>query len=301
MGSCPDNFGSRTWLSKRGRDTKMRKFCVYGKGGIGKSTVVSNISAALAEDDDRTVMVMGCDPKADTTRNLVGKRIPTVLDAFRDKGPENMRLDEIIFKGFNGVYCAESGGPEPGVGCAGRGVLTAADMLSRLGAFEKLKPDVVIYDVLGDVVCGGFAMPLRRGLADDVYIVTTCDPMAIYAANNICKGIKRFAERGQVFLGGIIYNGRSAVDKPSIVENFAERLGTKLVGRLPMSDLIPRAEIRRKTVIEYAPDSEMAGRFRKLGLAVLENEDRAVPEPLSDDELDRINEEIENLLREDED
>ncbi|MHC1594997.1 MAG: nitrogenase iron protein [Methanotrichaceae archaeon] len=279
----------------------MRKFCVYGKGGIGKSTVVSNISAALAEDDDRTVMVMGCDPKADTTRNLIGKRIPTVLDAFRDKGPENMRLDEIIFKGFNGVYCAESGGPEPGVGCAGRGVLTAADMLSRLGAFEKLKPDVVIYDVLGDVVCGGFAMPLRRGLADDVYIVTTCDPMAIYAANNICKGIKRFAERGQVFLGGIIYNGRSAVDEPSIVENFAERLGTKLVGRLPMSDLIPRAEIRRKTVIEYAPDSEMAGRFRKLGLAVLENEDRAVPEPLSDDELDKINEEIEILLREGED
>lgn len=294
-------LGSRTWLSKRKRDTKMRKFCVYGKGGIGKSTVVSNISAALAEDDDRTVMVMGCDPKADTTRNLIGKRIPTVLDAFRDKGPENMRLDEIIFKGFNGVYCAESGGPEPGVGCAGRGVLTAADMLSRLGAFEKLKPDVVIYDVLGDVVCGGFAMPLRRGLADDVYIVTTCDPMAIYAANNICKGIKRFAERGQVFLGGIIYNGRSVVDEPSIVENFAERLGTKLVGRLPMSDLIPRAEIRRKTVIEYAPDSEMADRFRKLGLAVFENEDRAVPEPLSDDELDRINEEIEILLREYED
>lgn len=294
-------LGSRTWLSKRKRDTKMRKFCVYGKGGIGKSTVVSNISAALAEDDDRTVMVMGCDPKADTTRNLIGKRIPTVLDAFRDKGPENMRLDEIIFKGFNGVYCAESGGPEPGVGCAGRGVLTAADMLSRLGAFEKLKPDVVIYDVLGDVVCGGFAMPLRRGLADDVYIVTTCDPMAIYAANNICKGIKRFAERGQVFLGGIIYNGRSVVDEPSIVENFAERLGTKLVGRLPMSDLIPRAEIRRKTVIEYAPDSEMADRFRELGLAVFENEDRAVPEPLSDDELDRINEEIEILLREYED
>jgi len=298
MGSC---LGSRTWLSKRERDTKMRKFCVYGKGGIGKSTVVSNISAALAEDDDRTVMVMGCDPKADTTRNLFGKRIPTVLDAFRDKGPENMRLDEIIFKGFNGVYCAESGGPEPGVGCAGRGVLTAADMLSRLGVFEKLKPDVVIYDVLGDVVCGGFAMPLRRGLADDVYIVTTCDPMAIYAANNICKGIKRFADRGQVFLGGIIYNGRSAVDEPSIVENFAERLGTKLVGRLPMSDLIPRAEIRRKTVIEYAPDSEVADRFRKLGLAVLENEDRAVPEPLSDDELDKINEDIELLLREDED
>jgi len=257
----------------------MRKFCVYGKGGIGKSTVVSNVSAALARDD-RKVMVMGCDPKADATRNIIGRRIPTVLDAFRDKGPDDMKLEEIVFQGFNGVYCVESGGPEPGVGCAGRGVMTAADMLERMGAFSRLKPDVVIYDVLGDVVCGGFAMPLRNGLADDVYIVTTCDPMAIYAANNICKGIKRFADRGQVFLGGIVYNGRSAVDESSIVENFADRLGTKVIGKVPMSSLIPRAEIRRKTVVEHTPDSEISQTFRRLGLDMVENEDRVVPNPL---------------------
>ena len=274
----------------------MRKFCVYGKGGIGKSTVVSNIAAALAEDG-KTVMVMGCDPKSDMTRNLIGKRIPTVLDVFRAKGPDEMKLEEVIFKGFNGIYCVEAGGPEPGVGCAGRGVVTAADMLDRLGAFNNLEPDVVIYDVLGDVVCGGFAMPLRKGLADDVYIVTTCDPMAIYAANNISKGIKRFADRGEVSLGGLIHNGRSVVDEPSIIESFATRLGAKVMGRLPMSELISRAEIRHKTVLEYAPNSEIADMFRGLALSIYLNEDRIVPKPLSDDELDEINEEIDVLMR----
>ena len=278
----------------------MRKFCVYGKGGIGKSTVVSNIAAALAENGD-TIMVMGCDPKSDMTRNLIGKRIPTVLDLFRSKGPDKMEADDVVFTGFNGVYCIEAGGPEPGVGCAGRGVITAVDMLDRLGVFNDLNPDTVIYDVLGDVVCGGFAMPLRKGLADDVYIVTTCDPMAIYAANNICKGIKRFANRGTVSLGGIIYNGRSVVDVPSIVDGLAERLGTKVMGRVPMSLLVPRAELRRKTVIEYAPDSEIADTFRDLATTICENEDRVMPDPLSDDELDGINEEIEALLKEKED
>jgi len=277
----------------------MRKFCVYGKGGIGKSTIVSNIAAALGEAG-KTVMVMGCDPKADTTRNLIGKRVPTILDAFREKGPNQVRLDEIVFRGFNGIYCAESGGPEPGVGCAGRGVMTAAEMLAQLNAFNDLKPDVVIYDVLGDVVCGGFALPLRNGLADDVYIVTTCDPMAIYAANNICKGIKRFAERAEAFLGGIIYNGRSAVNEPSIVESFAEKLGTSVMGWIPMSEIILRAEVRRKTVIEFAPESETANKFRQLAVTILENHKRTIPEPLSDEGLDEINEKVDMIIRDNE-
>lgn len=275
----------------------MRKFCVYGKGGIGKSTIVSNIAAALAEKGE-TIIVMGCDPKSDMTRNLIGERIPTVLDVFRSKGPDKMEPEDVVFRGFGGVYCIEAGGPEPGVGCAGRGVITAVDMLDRLGVFNDIDPDTVIYDVLGDVVCGGFAMPLRQGLAEDVYIVTTCDPMAIYAANNICKGIKRFANRSAVSLGGIIYNGRSVVDAPSIVDGLAERLGTKVMGRVPMSLLVPRAELRHKTVIEYAPDSEIADTFRTLATAICENKDRVMPDPLSDDELDGINEEIEVLLKE---
>lgn len=275
----------------------MRKFCIYGKGGIGKSTIVSNMAVALAEDR-KAVMVMGCDPKADATRNIVGRRIPTILDAFRNKGPDQMKLEEIVYRGFNGVYCAEAGGPEPGVGCAGRGVMTASEMLSRHGAFNHINPDVVIYDVLGDVVCGGFALPLRNGLADDVYIVTTCDPMAIYAANNICKGIKRFADRDEVFLGGIIYNGRSAINDPSIVERFAKKVGTRVIGGIPMSEVIPRAEIRHKTVIEYEPRSEIANRFRVLAQSIFNNCERVVPEPLSDDELDKINEDIDELLKE---
>jgi nitrogenase iron protein NifH len=277
----------------------MRKFCIYGKGGIGKSTIVSNMAVALAEGK-KVVMVMGCDPKADATRNIVGRRIPTILDAFRNKGPEEMKLEEIVYKGFNGVYCAESGGPEPGVGCAGRGVMTASEMLSRHGAFNLLNPDVVIYDVLGDVVCGGFALPLRNGLADDVYIVTTCDPMAIYAANNICKGIKRFADRDEVFLGGIIYNGRSAINDPSIVDRFAKKVGTRVIGGIPMSGVIPKAEIRHKTVIEYEPNSEIANGFRDLANSIFDNRDRVIPEPLSDDELDKINEDIDTLLKENE-
>jgi len=275
----------------------MRKFCIYGKGGIGKSTVASNVAAALAENG-KTVMVMGCDPKSDMTRNLIGKRIPTVLDVFRTKGPDKMELEDVVFEGYNGVYCIEAGGPEPGVGCAGRGVITAVDMLDRLGVYDKLKPDIVIYDVLGDVVCGGFAMPLRQGLAEDVYIVTTCDPMAIYAANNICKGMKRFADRGAVSLGGIIYNGRSVVDEPSVIDKFASRVGTKLMGRIPMSPLVSRGELRRKTVIEYAPETEIAGMFKDLAFAICNNTQRIIPEPLLDDELDIINEEIEVLLKE---
>jgi nitrogenase iron protein NifH len=175
--------------------------------------------------------------------------------------------------------------------------MTAADMLTRLDVFRKLNPDIVIYDVLGDVVCGGFALPLRNRLADDVYIVTTCDPMAIYAANNICKGIKRFAERGEVFLGGIIYNGRSAVNEPSLVESFAQRLGTSVVGAIPMSEIIPRAEVRRKTVVEFAPESDTANRFRQMAESIQKNGKKTVPMPLSDEDLDEINERVEYIMR----
>ncbi len=277
----------------------MRQIAFYGKGGVGKSTVSSNVAAALAEHGF-SVMMIGCDPKHDCTRNLRGEvEIPTILEISRDKGIEQLglegvvkgdkiRLDEVIYKGYRGVYCAECGGPRPGVGCAGRGVIVAIDLLKRLNAFEVLTPDVVIYDVPGDVVCGGFAMPLRRGLADEVYIVTSADYLAIYAANNICTGISEFATRGGSPLGGIIYNVRGMLDDDAVVHEFAEKVGSQVIGHIPNAHQIAEAEIEGNTVIEYAPDSDVADLFRELALRINTNTRTSVPEPLAPEEMIRI-------------
>ena len=164
----------------------MKKICIYGKGGIGKSTTVANVAAAMAEKGLK-VAVVGCDPKADSTRCLMGRKIPSVLEALRDENGEN-----VVYYGYKDILCVESGGPEPGTGCAGRGIAAALREIQSRNLLEDR--DVVLYDVLGDVVCGGFSMPLREDIADDVYLVTTADFMALYAANNICRGIKKYAE-----------------------------------------------------------------------------------------------------------
>ena len=274
----------------------MRQIAFYGKGGVGKSTVSSNVAAALAERG-LSVLMIGCDPKHDCTMNLRGNvEIPTILEVSRDKGIESVgldelvagniiELDEVIYKGYGGVYCAECGGPKPGFGCAGRGVIVAIDLLKRLNAFERLKPDVVIYDVPGDVVCGGFAMPLRKGLADAVYIVTSADYLAIYAANNICRGISEFANKGGSLLGGIVYNVRGMLDEEDVVRNFAEKVGSQVIGHVPNAHQIAEAEIDGNTVIEYAPDSEIAALFRELSVRIYENELTSAPEPLSSEEM----------------
>ncbi|NQE45090.1 Nitrogenase iron protein [ANME-1 cluster archaeon GoMg2] len=274
----------------------MRQIAFYGKGGVGKSTVSSNVAAALAERG-LSVLMIGCDPKHDCTMNLRGNvEIPTILEVSRDKGIESVgldelvagniiELDEVIYKGYGGVYCAECGGPKPGFGCAGRGVIVAIDLLKRLNAFERLKPDVVIYDVPGDVVCGGFAMPLRKGLADAVYIVTSADYLAIYAANNICRGISEFANKGGSLLGGIVYNVRGMLDEEDVVRDFAEKVGSQVIGHVPNAHQIAEAEIDGNTVIEYAPDSEIAALFRELAVRIYENELTSAPKPLSSEEM----------------
>jgi nitrogenase iron protein NifH len=267
----------------------------YGKGGIGKSTVSSNVAAALAEMGKK-VMQVGCDPKADCTRNLRGDRdIPTILDVMREKGGDKLELtemgrgksidlEEVVFPGFGGVLCVEAGGPEPAVGCAGRGIKVAVELLRRLGVY-KSGLDVVIYDVLGDVVCGGFGMPLRQGLAEDVYVVTSADYLAIYAANNICKGIERHAGRGGSALGGIVYNVRGSLDDLELVEEFAAKIGSKVTGSIPSDQLITESELYGQTVIEYAGESQAADRFRILATSILENGSAAVPKPLTRDSL----------------
>lgn len=275
----------------------MRQIAFYGKGGIGKSTIASNLAAALAERG-LTVMMIGCDPKHDCTRNLTGgQEVSTILDTIRDadlerhgikeliEGLRVVDLEDIVVEGYHGVYCAEAGGPKPGVGCAGRGVIAAIETLKRLRAFETLDPDIVIYDVLGDVVCGGFAMPLRMGLADEVYIVTSSDYMALYAANNICMGIEEFVDRGGSPVGGVIYNVRGGSDIEEVVSDFASKVGSRIVGKVPHNSLFAEAEVQRKTVIEYAPESELSDLFRKLAWDIYENSHVDKPKSLNSDDM----------------
>jgi nitrogenase iron protein NifH len=269
------------------RSTTMRQVAFYGKGGIGKSTTQQNTAAALASMGYR-LMVVGCDPKADCTRLLLrGVRQPSVLDTLRDVGPENMKLEKVVVQGYGGVKCVESGGPEPGVGCGGRGVITAIQTLEALGAYKD-DLDYVFYDVLGDVVCGGFAMPIREGYAEEIYIVCSGEYMALFAANNICKGIKKFAERGYARLGGLICNSRLVENEQALVEEFARRLNTKMIHFVPRSKDVQRAEINKKTVIDYDPELPQAHEYRELARKIDENDEFTIPTPITQDELEDL-------------
>jgi len=266
----------------------MRKIAIYGKGGIGKSTTTQNTVAGLVEKG-RKVMVVGCDPKADSTRLLLGGLVQnTVLDTLRSEG-ESVELEDISKTGLKGVVCVESGGPEPGVGCAGRGIITSINMLEQLGAYDEDKNlDYAFYDVLGDVVCGGFAMPIREGKAQEIYIVVSGEMMAMYAANNICKGIVKFAEAGGVRLGGVICNSRKVDNELELIQAFADRLGTQMIHFLPRDNMVQRAEINRKTVIEYDPAHPQAEEYRTLANKIENNQMMVVPKPLEINELESL-------------
>ncbi len=248
----------------------MKKIAVYGKGGIGKSTVVSNLSAALV-GMGYTVMQIGCDPKSDSTRNLMGGvRIPTVLEQMRDK--DDVTLDDIVMKSACGVYCVESGGPIPGVGCAGRGIITAFEKLEELNAYEVYKPDVIFYDVLGDVVCGGFAMPIRGGYADEVCIVTSGEMMALYAATNISHAVQSFGKRGYATLRGLIFNAKGIENEDELVEKAAGEIGTQVIMKVPRDPMIQKAEELGKTVVEAFPDCQVSQIFKELAKKLVEEE-----------------------------
>ena len=266
----------------------MRKIAIYGKGGIGKSTTTQNTVAGLAEMGHK-VMVVGCDPKADSTRLLLGGLSPrSVLDTLREEG-EDVELADIRNGGFCNTMCVESGGPEPGVGCAGRGIITSINMLEQLGAYDPSENlNYVFYDVLGDVVCGGFAMPIRDGKAEEIYIVCSGEMMAMYAANNICKGILKFAQTGVVRLGGLICNSRKVDNEKEMIEQFAKLLGTQMIHFVPRDNDVQRAEINRKTVIEWNPQCGQADEYRKLARAIDQNKNLVIPKPLQMPELEKL-------------
>jgi len=272
----------------KGRQGNMRQIAIYGKGGIGKSTTTQNTVAGLASIGKK-VMIVGCDPKADSTRLILhAKAQNTVMDLVRERGTvEDLELGDVLKVGYGNVKCVESGGPEPGVGCAGRGVITAINFLEENGAYTP-DLDFVFYDVLGDVVCGGFAMPIREGKAEEIYIVVSGEMMAMYAANNIAKGILKYATSGKVRLAGLICNSRETDREAELIEALAKRLGTQMIHFVPRENQVQRAELRRMTVIEYSPEHKQAEEYRTLAKKILENKLLVVPKPLQMEELEEL-------------
>ncbi len=265
----------------------MRQIAIYGKGGIGKSTTTQNTVAGLVSLGKK-VMILGCDPKADSTRLMLhAKAQSTVMDLIRERGTvEDLELKDVLKLGYGGVKCVESGGPEPGVGCAGRGVITAINFLESEGAYTP-DLDFVFYDVLGDVVCGGFAMPIRENKAQEIYIVMSGEMMAMYAANNISKGILKYANSGGVRLGGLVCNERQTDKELELAEALAGKLGTKLIHFVPRDNIVQHAELRRMTVMEYAPDSKQANEYRQLAQKIHNNSGNGIiPTPITMDELE---------------
>lgn len=262
---------------------KIKQIAIYGKGGIGKSTTTSNLSAALSTMGFK-VMQFGCDPKSDSTNTLRdGSYIPTVLDTLREKS--SVDAHDVVYQGFNGIYCVEAGGPAPGVGCAGRGIITAVELFKQQQVFEELDLDYVIYDVLGDVVCGGFAVPIREGIAQHVFTVSSSDFMSVYAANNLFKGIQKYSKSGGALLGGVIANSINAGYSREIIDDFVSRTDTQVVEYIPRSITVTQCELQGKTTIEAAPDSEQAKVYLALAQKIAAHEESKTPSPLGVTEL----------------
>ncbi|MDP2111450.1 MAG: nitrogenase iron protein [Thiobacillus sp.] len=267
---------------------RLRQCAIYGKGGIGKSTTTQNLVAGLAEAGKK-VMIVGCDPKADSTRLILhAKAQNSIMEMAANAGSvEDLELEDVMKVGYRDIKCVESGGPEPGVGCAGRGVITAINFLEEEGAYEE-DLDFVFYDVLGDVVCGGFAMPIRENKAQEIYIVCSGEMMAMYAANNIAKGIVKYASSGSVRLAGLICNSRNTAREDELIMELARQLGTTMIHFVPRDNVVQRAEIRRMTVIEYEPAAKQAQEYRDLARKIVENKNFVIPTPITMDELEAL-------------
>lgn len=264
------------------------RIAFYGKGGIGKSTIASNISAAFARQGKR-VLHIGCDPKADSARLLTDKRIPTILQKLEEK--DALAREDMLYEGLHGVWCVEAGGPEAGRGCAGLGITTAIDELQRAGVFEE-DWNVIVYDVLGDVVCGGFSVPMRQHFADRVYVVTSADYMALYAANNILKGVRRYSRGQDSLFGGIILNHVKNAADQRIADAFMERTHTGLLTWIGEEQQMRNLDYRRKLLLDTFPDSENGKRLQQAVERINASESFPVPIPMNPEEMEQFREQM---------
>ena len=271
----------------------MKQIALYGKGSIGKSTVATHVSYALANKGHR-VFLMGCDPMGDSTHNLLTEYAKPILDVLTaaDFEYEDVEVADIVrrsalpFENGGSVYCAEAGGPEPGIGCGGKGVIEAINTLKRLEVFDELQPDIVIYDILGDVVCGGFSQPIRDGFAEETYLVTSGELEALYQAVNVMGAVNRFAKRAGARLGGLIVNLRGLEREEQIINDFAVKTGTRVLTMLPFSQLVKTCGSEGKTVFEEHPDSDEAAKYRQLAEQVMASDyEPTTPNPMSFEEL----------------
>jgi len=277
---------------------ELRQIAFYGKGGIGKSTTSQNTLAAMAHYYGQKILIVGCDPKADSTRLILHEKAQaTIMQMAAETGSvEDLELDDVCKEGAGKfsmdseggwIKCTESGGPEPGVGCAGRGVITAINFLEEEGAYED-ELDFVSYDVLGDVVCGGFAMPIREGKAQEIYIVMSGEMMAMFAANNISRGILKYAGTGGVRLAGLICNARMTDREYDLASALAEQLGTQMIHFVPRNNIVQHAELRRMTVVEYKDTSTQAREYQELARKIIGNDLKVIPTPLEMDDLEAL-------------
>jgi len=270
----------------------MRQIALYGKGGIGKSTAASHLSYTFAERGMKVLQV-GCSPKNDSTYLLLPDFPPTILDVLRNNDFQYDDIEQeqiiaespLVFPNGGKIYCAESGGPEPGVGCGGKGVIEAIETITRLNIFKKLTIDVVIYDVLGDVVCGGFSLPIRQGFARETYVVTSGEFEALYQVTNVSKAIKRFEVRSGSKLGGLIVNIRRVKNEQQMVQDFAQKIGTQIIGIIPYSQTIKECGGQGATVFQCAPGSDEATLYRNIGQKVFNNKDLVIPRTIEFEDL----------------
>lgn len=261
------------------------KIAIYGKGGIGKSTISSNISAYIAKQNKK-VLQIGCDPKHDSTLLLLKDTLPTVLETITQKEEDSICANDLFQTGKYEIDCIEIGGPMPGVGCAGRGIIKGLEVINSFNLLDENKYDLITFDVLGDVVCGGFFEPLKKDRVDEIYIVTSGEFNSLFAANNICRGYLncRLNNRG-IKLAGIIGNYRGIENEQNIVRQFCIKLNVKLITEISRDNQIEESTAKGEVFVEVFQNSDSSTKIGKICDYLFQEKELTLPTPISLQEL----------------